>query len=109
MSMMDGKVTVPDANIQPIASKDVALFMSEKALAVPTNKIIEISGPDKFSIAAWVKQYEQATHKNHEIVADAKALYSGAPLKADTLIPESAVFRGKTKYADWIAIPANQQ
>jgi hypothetical protein len=33
-----------------------------------------------------VKQYEQATHKNHEIVADAKALYSGAPIMRTGLL-----------------------
>ena len=55
-------------------------------------------------MVAWVKQYEQATHKNHEIVADAKALYSGAPLDADTLAPENSVFFGENHYADWIAM-----
>lgn len=109
MSLADGKVVVPDANIQPIASRDVALFVAETALAEPANKILEIGGPDKFAIAAWIKQYEQATHKNHEIVADARALYSDAPLSIDTLTPENAVFVGKTRYADWIAVPENQR
>jgi uncharacterized protein YbjT (DUF2867 family) len=109
MSLTDGRVVVPDANIQPIASKDVAQFMAETALAEPANKIIEIGGPDKFNMATWVKQYEQATNKNYEVVADAKALYSGAPLDADTLAPENAVFLGKNHYADWIAVPENQR
>jgi uncharacterized protein YbjT (DUF2867 family) len=109
MSMADGKVILPDANIQPIASKDVASFMADVALSKPVNRILEIGGPDKFNMVAWVKQYEQATHKNYEIVADAKALYSGAPLDADTLAPENAVFLGKNHYADWIAIAENQR
>jgi uncharacterized protein YbjT (DUF2867 family) len=109
MSMADGKVILPDANIQPIASKDVASFMADVALSKPVNRILEIGGPDKFNMVAWVKQYEQATHKNYEIVADAKALYSGAALDADTLAPENAVFLGKNHYADWIAIAENQR
>jgi len=109
MSMVDGKVIVPAANIQPIASKDVAAFMAETALQKPANKILEIGGPEKYDMAAWVKQYLQATHKNYEVTSDTHALYSGAPLDADTIVPENAVSLGKTKYADWIAIPENQR
>src|ERR1700712_523242 len=96
MSIADEKVLLPDANIQPIASKDVAAFMAETALAAPANKILEIGGPEKFAITEWIEQYTQATHKTLELVADASALYSGAPLEADTLTPENAVFLGKT-------------
>ncbi|HEY9000556.1 MAG TPA: hypothetical protein VIM89_04335, partial [Mucilaginibacter sp.] len=60
-------------------------------------------------MTAWMKQYAHATHKNYEIVADRKALYSGAPLEADTLAPENAVFLGKNHYADWISVPENQR
>lgn len=109
MSMADGKVVLPDANIQPIASKDVASFMAEVALAKPANRILEIGGPDKFSMSTWIKQYEQATNKSYEILADAKALYSGAPLDTDTLAPENAVFLGENHYADWIAVAENQR
>lgn len=109
MSMIDGKVVLPAANIQPIASKDVASFIAEKALEKPVNKILEIGGPEKFDMTTWVKQYLQATHKNFEVTADTNALYSGAPLNIDTLVPETAVFLGKTHYADWIAKPENQR
>jgi len=74
MSMADGKVVLPDANIQPIASKDVAAFVAQTALAQPANKILEIGGPDKSEMTAWIKQYAQATHNNFEIVADTDAL-----------------------------------
>jgi hypothetical protein len=49
-------------------------------LEKPANKILEIGGPEKFDMAAWVKQYLQATHKSYEVVSDTQALYSGAPL-----------------------------
>ncbi|GAB2810027.1 SDR family oxidoreductase [Ferruginibacter profundus] len=109
MSMVDGKVLLPDANIQPIASKDVAAFMAQTALAKPANTILEIGGPEKFNITAWIKQYALATHKNLDIVADAGALYSGAPLDTDTLLPESAVYLSQIKYGNWIQITENQR
>jgi uncharacterized protein YbjT (DUF2867 family) len=109
MSQADGKVRLPDANIQPIASKDVAAFMAQTAVGQPVNTILEIGGPEKFNMAAWIKQYAQATNKSNDIVTDSSALYSGAPLNADTLAPESAVYLGPTKYAEWIAVPAHQR
>ena len=109
MSTADDKVTLPDANIQPIASKDVAAFMAQTAVAEPANTILEIGGPEKFDMAEWIKQYAQATGKNLDIQSDANALYSGAPIDTDTLNPENAVYLGPTKYADWIAEPANQR
>jgi uncharacterized protein YbjT (DUF2867 family) len=109
MSIVDGKVRLPDANIQPIASKDVAAFIAQTAVAQPANTILEIGGPEKFNITAWIKEYAQATSKNYEIGPDANALYSGAPLDADTLVPEKAVYLGPTNYAEWIAIPQNQR
>ena len=109
MSMANGKVIVPAANIQPIASKDVASFVAGTALEKPANKTLEIGGPEKFDIAAWVSQYLQETHQNYEVGSDPNALYSGAPLAADTLVPETAVFLGKSHYADWIAVAENQR
>lgn len=109
MSLADGKVALPDANIQPIASRDVVAFMTDVAVAQPANRILEIGGPEKFDMAAWIKQYARATHKDYEIVTDAKALYSGAPIEADMLAPEAAVYLGPTKYAEWIAVPGNQR
>jgi uncharacterized protein YbjT (DUF2867 family) len=109
MSMAEGSIVLPDANIQPIASKDVASFMAETVLGKPANKILEIGGPEKFNMAAWIGQYTQATRKEQAIVSDAGALYSGSPLEADTLVPGAAVYLGPTLYADWIAIPGNQR
>lgn len=109
MSLADGKVAVPDANIQPIASKDVVAFMAQVALGQPADRILEIGGPEKFPMAGWIRQYAQATNKDYEIVPDARALYSGAAIEADTLAPEAPVFIGETKYAGWIAVPGNQR
>lgn len=109
MSMADGKVILPAANIQPIASKDVATFMAKTVLAQPANQILEIGGPEKYDMTAWIKQYLQATHKSYEVTSDAQAPYSGALLTADTLVPENAVSLGETHYTSWIAIPENQR
>ncbi|WP_300598245.1 hypothetical protein [Niabella sp.] len=107
MSMVEDRVVLPDACIQPIASKDVAAFMASAALAAPANKTLEIGGPEKFEMTAWIKQYLQATHKNNKVVTDRLALYSGAPLETDTLVPKAAAYLGATTYADWITQAGN--
>lgn len=109
MSMANGKIVLPDANIQPIASKDVVSFMATRALAQPSDKILEIGGPEKFSMKEWIKQYAWALHKDQELVADKHAGYSGAPIDKDTLVPEAPVFLGETLYAEWISIPEHQR
>lgn len=109
MSLADGKVILPDANIQPIASKDVAGFMARVTLDSPANKILEIGGPEKFEMSAWIRQYAQATDKNYEIIPDIHALYSGAPIAADTLAPDVPVFLGATRYQDWISEEGNRR
>ncbi len=83
--------------------------MAQTTLGQPANKILEIGGPEKFNMAAWIRQYTQATHKNLEVQSDAHALYSGAMIDVDTLAPEAAVYLGPTKYADWIILPENQR
>ncbi|WP_118952994.1 SDR family oxidoreductase [Taibaiella helva] len=109
MSLVEDQVRLPDANIQPIASRDVAAFMARVTVAPPANKILEIGGPEKFPMAAWIGQYAKATGRAQEIVTDTKALYSGAAIEADTLAPKAAVYLGATKYADWIAQPENRR
>lgn len=109
MSQIDGKTVLPDANIQPIASKDVAIFIAKIALSKPSNNIVEIGGPEKFAMTDWIGQYAEATNKTLDIIADKDAFYSGSTLEADTLVPDAAVYLGATKYADWITVVANQR
>jgi len=78
-------------------------------LATPANAILEIGGPEKFDMAAWIRLYALATGKQYDIVSDAHALYSAAPLTGSELVPEHAVYLGNTSYGDWIAIPGNQR
>ncbi len=109
MSLINDQVVLPDANIQPIASKDVAGFLAKMAVETPKNTILEIGGPKKYNMADWIKKYTTATQKEYKIVSDVKALYSGASIEKDTLAPDNAVYLGSTEYSNWIAQPENQR
>ena len=108
-SNLDGKIHLSTANIQPIASSDVASFLAKAVISEPTNSIVEIQGPEKFSMNEWIAQYAKATNKDFEIIADPNALYYGASLTDDTLIAADAKFTGKTVYNEWINIDANKK
>lgn len=109
MSLINDQVVLPDANIQPIASKDVAGFLAKVAIEAPKNTILEIGGPKKYPMADWIKSYSAATQKKYRIVSDVRALYSGASIETDTLAPDNAVYLGGTDYSNWIAQPENQR
>ncbi|WP_294674464.1 SDR family oxidoreductase [uncultured Fluviicola sp.] len=109
MSTIDGKVKLPDAFIQPIASADVASFIAKTASDSPVSKIVEIGGPERFLMNEWIGEYASSTQKLLEIVTDSNALYSGSALQPTTLTPENPVYLGSTKYNEWISQPGNQR
>lgn len=105
----DGNVRLSDALIQPIASQDVAYFLSKVAIENPKNTIVEIGGPEKFGIDKWIQEYINKTKKSLKVIMDSSALYSGVLLKKTTLTPENPVYLGESHYSEWIVKPENQR
>lgn len=107
MSTADGKVNLPDAFIQPIASAEVASFIATRVSEKPENKILEIGGPQKFPMKEWIGQYLSEIHNPVEVISDARATYSGASIESNTLVPNNAYHLGKMTYEDWVSLPGN--
>lgn len=107
MSTVDGKVRLSDAFIQPIASADVAFFVASRVSEKPAIGILEIGGPEKFPMYEWIANYLSRKNDPTEVVEDATAPYSGAAIKANTLVAEKAFTLGKTYYEDWVSKPGN--
>nr|GFC95137.1 hypothetical protein [Tanacetum cinerariifolium] len=70
-------VRLSPAAIQPISSEDVADVMAEVTLGAPRNGILEIAGPEKFSLSDLVQQYLTKNQDPRQVVADAHARYYG--------------------------------
>jgi uncharacterized protein YbjT (DUF2867 family) len=102
MSTVDGKLRLSSANAQPIASSEVADFLAEKAIEQPTNSTLEIGGPEKIALDAWIRLYVKSTKEELEIVTDPTAPYSGAHLMENTLVPQHPVYLGRINYKKWI-------
>lgn len=79
-------VRVPDALIQPVATRDVVDELALMATADPLNRHVDIGGPDKISFADLARTVLARSGDTKEVVADATARYFGTPLEQDSLV-----------------------
>lgn len=91
------------ALMQPIASDDVAAAMADVALGAPINGIIEIAGPEKIGQAALVARYLAKMNDPRSVVPDAQALYFGAAINDQSLVPGPGARIGKINFETWFA------
>lgn len=89
--------------LQPIASDDVADAMADTALAPPINGTIEIAGPEKVRLSEIVGRHMTLTGDAREVVADPHALYFGAELNDQSLVPGGKARLGATRFEDWFS------
>ena len=99
---MDGAVRLPPVGFQPMAADDVALAVAEAALADPANGIIEIGGPETFTLDEPVRRVLARDGDTREVVADPAAVYFGIAVEDSTLIPGDGVRLGTTSLEWWL-------
>ncbi|HEX5661721.1 MAG TPA: SDR family oxidoreductase, partial [Polyangiales bacterium] len=88
ISTRDGAVHLAPVQFQPIASADVARFVSDVALDEPLQGTIDIAGPDVFKLDELVARTLAARKDARKVVSDPSAAYSGAALKERSLVPQ---------------------
>lgn len=96
-------VRLPPAMFQPIASDDVATAMADAALGAPVNDMLEIAGPERIGMAAFVQRYLKAVGDSRTVVADAKAPYFGLQLDDRSLTPGDNPRLGAIDFETWLA------
>jgi uncharacterized protein YbjT (DUF2867 family) len=89
--------------MQPIASDDVADAVADYALGAPVNGTVEIAGPEKAPLAEWVQRFLAAIKDPRRVVADPDALYFGAALEPDTLLPGNGARLGRQDFPTWFS------
>ncbi|WP_089174520.1 SDR family oxidoreductase [Bosea sp. AS-1] len=87
--------------LQPIASDDVADFVTEAALAAPANGIIEISGPERARLCDFVARYLKAIGDTRSVVADPDAHYFGTRLEDGSLVSDDKPRLGRIGFDEW--------
>ncbi|GGA32349.1 SDR family oxidoreductase [Dyella nitratireducens] len=99
----DQEIHLSSGLMQPIASDDVADAVADAALGPAINGIVEIAGPEKAPLAAFVQRFLTAIGDPRKVIADAKAPYFGAVLEPDTLLPGDGAWLGAQDFQTWFA------
>ena len=102
-SMVDGKVRLSPALIQPMVSDDVAAAVARVAVGEPLNGIREVGGPEQFRLDELVRKGLAAKGDPREVVTDEQALYYGVRLGERTLLPGPDAQLGEITFDKWLA------
>jgi uncharacterized protein YbjT (DUF2867 family) len=94
--------------MQPIASDDVADFVTDAALAAPVNGIIEISGPERARLCDFVARYLKAMGDTRKVVADPEAHYFGTKLEDGSLVSDNNPRIGRITFEQWFETSARK-
>src|SRR5215510_2242743 len=106
MSFDGAKVHLPPVLFQPMAADDVASAVGRIAVGPPVNGIVEIGGPEQFRLDELVRRRLASLKDSREVIADPKALYSGARVSERTLVPGNNARLGETRFETWLTQPA---
>ncbi|OKO85056.1 SDR family oxidoreductase [Bradyrhizobium sp. AS23.2] len=99
----DGQIVrLSPALFQPVASDDVATVLADVAIGAPFNGVIELAGPEKFSLDEFARRYLVAMEDHRKVVADVHARYFGAELDDRSLTPGSGPRLGAMHFEDWL-------
>jgi uncharacterized protein YbjT (DUF2867 family) len=108
ISMVGDKVLLPTVLFQPMAADDVASAVGRIAVGPPVNGTVEIGGPEQFRLDELVRRRLVALKDPREVIADPKALYSGAKISDRTLLPGNNARLGGTRFDTWLSQSAAQ-
>ncbi|HVH86598.1 MAG TPA: SDR family oxidoreductase [Terriglobales bacterium] len=108
ISMVGDKVHLPPVLFQPMAADDVASGVARIAVSEPVNGLVEIAGPEQFRVDELVRRRLASLKDSREVIADPKALYSGAKVSERTLVPGNNARLGETRFETWLTLPAAQ-
>jgi uncharacterized protein YbjT (DUF2867 family) len=102
-SSTDGQIVrLSPALFQPVASDDVATALADFSIGAPVNGIVELAGPEKFSLDEFGRRYLTATKDRRKVIADIHARYFGAELNDRSLTPSRSPRLGSVCYDEWL-------
>ncbi|MCQ4211269.1 SDR family oxidoreductase [Streptomyces longispororuber] len=97
-------VRLPATRIQPIATADVVAALADVATAPPLDGILDVAGPDVFTLDELGRRTLAARKDDRTVVTDPSAGLFAA-VTGDELIAGPEARLAPTHYADWLATP----
>ncbi len=96
-------IRLPRTAFQPVAADDAAAIVARAALGTPVNGIVEGAGPERESMAAFVREYLATQGDQRQVVEDDHAQYFGANTGAAAMVPAGPAELGTLTFRDWLA------
>jgi uncharacterized protein YbjT (DUF2867 family) len=100
---VNGTARLSTGSLQPIASEDVADFVTDAALAAPADDIIEICGPERARLCDFAARYLKAIGDSRTVIADPDARYFGTKLEEGSLVSDKHPRVGRIGFDEWFA------
>jgi len=95
------EVHLSSVKFQPIASEDVAFFVSQAAMAEPINGIKEIAGPQRFPMYEIIGRYLKEMNDPRKVIPNGKPEYFGGEVSDFALVPEGFAEKGALTFEAW--------
>ncbi|MET8755550.1 SDR family oxidoreductase [Streptomyces sp. NPDC004667] len=94
-------VRLPATPLQPIASRDIVDVLADVATGAPLGGVLEIAGPDRFTLDEIGRMTLAARGDRRPVVVDDQAGLFAA-VHGDALIPGPGARLAPTRYQDWL-------
>jgi uncharacterized protein YbjT (DUF2867 family) len=95
------EVHLSAVKFQPIASDDVASFVSQAAIATPINGMKEIAGPERFAMHEIIERYLKEMNDPRRVIPDGKPQYYGGEVNDTALVPGGYAEKGSFTFEAW--------
>ncbi|GLY46921.1 NAD(P)H-binding protein [Lentzea sp. NBRC 102530] len=99
---LDGAVHLPHGGVQPIAASDVAAVVGRTAAGAPLNGVLEIGGPEEFTMDGWIRTVLKQRKDEREVLGDPQAKYFGTFLTGKQLVPNEGAQLQPTSLREWL-------
>ncbi|MFI8372094.1 SDR family oxidoreductase [Streptomyces sp. NPDC085466] len=97
----DDAVRLPATPVQPIASAEVVEALADVATGSPLDGILEVAGPDAFTLDEIGRVTLAARGDRRPVIVDDQAGLFAA-VQGDVLLPSPGARLGRTHYRDWL-------
>ncbi|HEY9234072.1 MULTISPECIES: SDR family oxidoreductase [Phenylobacterium] len=95
-------VVISPALTQPISGLDVAEALADLATGEPLYGMVEIAGPERFRLSDLANEVLTAYEDRRRVIVDPHALYFGAELAEEALLPGPAARIAQLRFEDWL-------
>ncbi len=100
-AMRGGAAHIAEVLVQPMAADDVARAVAQVAVGAPLHGMVEVGGPEVFSLDQLAALDLRARQDDREVIPDPLGTYFGARLSKRDLLPEATATIASTRYHDW--------